>query len=66
MAVGVNKRVGHWSWFRTPELCEQGGGPGFSFPILFFPPSLISHRVAVDAKHHEEKKDNTTQNSGAA
>ena len=51
---------------RTPELREQGGGPGFSFPVLFFPPSLISHRVAVDAKHHEEKKDNTTQNSGAA
>ena len=50
----------------TPGLCEQGGGPGLSFPNPTLPPSLISHTVSVDTdkamdlyagpwiKHHEE------------
>ena len=31
-------------------MCEQGGGPGFSFPTLFFPRPLINHTVSVDVK----------------
>ena len=41
---------------RAQELCEQGGGPNLSFPIPFLP-SLISHVVSVDVKHHERRKD---------
>ena len=41
---------------RAQELCEEGGGLGSqSFPIPFFPPSLISHTVSLDEKHHERK-----------
>ena len=31
-------------------------GPGLSFPIPFFPPSLISHAVSVDVEHHEGRR----------
>ena len=32
------KRKGDWAGLdRAQELCEQGGGPGLSFPIPFFP-----------------------------
>ena len=37
---------------RGLELCEQGGGPGPSFPT----PSLLSLVVSVDVKHHERRK----------
>ena len=42
---------------RVQDLCEQGGGPGLSFPVPFFPPSLISHEVSVDIKHDLKKKE---------
>ena len=38
---------------RVQEPCEQGGGPGLSFPIPLFPPSLISRTVSEDVKHHD-------------
>ena len=35
------------------QLCEQGGGPGLSFPIpSVLSLSLISPMVSVDIKHH--------------
>ena len=40
---------------RFQELCEQGGGPGLSFPSPL-PPSLISHTVSVDVQRHEIRK----------
>ena len=41
---------------RAQELCEQGGGPGFSFHVSFFAPSLINRTVSVDVKHHERRR----------
>ena len=42
---------------RAQELCEQGGGPGLSFPIPSFPPlSLISLMISVDGKRNGRKK----------
>ena len=39
------------------SIRAQEGGPGLLFPIPFFlPPSLISHTVSVDVKHHAERK----------
>ena len=47
------RRVG----IRVQELCEQGGGPGLIFPIPFcHRPSLISHVLSVDVKHHWWKR----------
>ena len=43
--------------FRAPELCEQEGAPAWGlilYPII--PPSLVSHAVSVDAKHHKKNK----------
>ena len=42
------------------ELCEQGGGPELSFPILFFP--VV---VSVDVKNHE-RRSAAESNSGEA
>ena len=42
--------------FRDQKLCEEGGGPGLSFPMPFIPLSLISHTVSVEVKHHETQK----------
>ena len=37
-------------------MCEQGAGPGLSFPIPFFPrPFIISHIVFVDVKRHKRQ-----------
>ena len=41
---------------KVHELCEQGGGSGLSFPIPFFPPSLISHTGFVGVKSHGRRR----------
>ena len=39
---------------RAQELCGQGGGPGLSLHIPFFPVlSLINNTVSVDVTHRE-------------
>ena len=45
------------------KTCEQGGGPWISFPIPFFPPSLISLTVSLDVKHHERRQWKQTDNA---
>ena len=42
---------------RIQELCEQGGGPWLFIPFPILPPSLISHAVSEDVKHHETKEE---------
>ena len=41
-----------WSYIKM-----EVGGPGLSFHIPFFPPSLKSLMVSVDVKQHEERVD---------
>ena len=45
--------------FRDQKLCEEGGGPGLTFPMPFTP--LISHTVSVEVKHHETKNTVTAE-----
>ena len=43
--------------FRVQELCVQGGGPRLALILHhILHPSLISHAVSVDAKHHKKNK----------
>ena len=49
---------------RAQELCEQGGGPGLSFPNPILPPSLINHTVYVDVKHHQKTEDGVRKANG--
>ena len=46
--------------FRDQKLCEEGGGPGLSFPMPFIPLFLKSHTVPVEVKHHETKPKKNT------
>ena len=41
-----------WSYMN-----REVDGPGLSFPIPFFPPSLKSLMVSVDVKQHKEQVD---------
>ena len=48
------KKGGWGRGSRVQELCEQGGGPGLSFPIPFSPIDNINKPyILVDVKHHE-------------
>ena len=44
------------SYRAAQELCEQGSGPGLSFPIPFFPSSLISLTVSGDIKQNDRRR----------
>ena len=44
------------SYRAAQELCEKEGGPGLSFPIPFFPSSLINRTVSGEVKQNDRKR----------
>ena len=60
VSVGIKHHERRQQSLRAEELCEQGGGHEFSFPVPVFPLPLTSHTVFLGVKHHERREDTRT------